>query len=61
MDGSQIDLVSIGTPDGPKQGDNFGMSMASGDFNGDGLIDLATGAASSQDTGPNQNDNSVHP
>ncbi|MEG3586491.1 MAG: S8 family serine peptidase [Actinomycetota bacterium] len=52
--GSQIDLLSIGTPDGPKPGDNFGMSMASGDFNGDGLIDLATGAAHSSISGKPQ-------
>jgi hypothetical protein len=34
---------SIGAVDSPETGDHFGMSLASGDFNGDGYDDLAVG------------------
>ncbi len=37
--------------DGPDNGDNFGFSLASGDFNNDGFDDLAIGAPGENDAG----------
>ena len=35
---------SFGVPDSSEPGDNFGHALAAGDFDGDGVADLAIGA-----------------
>ena len=42
--GIQVDRRSISNDAGPTPGDNFGASMSVGDFNGDGVEDIAVGA-----------------
>ncbi len=42
--GSQIDRRSIPADAAPTQNDRLGASMATGDFNGDGIDDIAVGA-----------------
>jgi len=52
--GIQIDRRSISNDIGPNAGDNFGASMAVGDFNGDGVEDIAVGATGVTIHGANQ-------
>jgi subtilisin family serine protease/secreted trypsin-like serine protease/subtilisin-like proprotein convertase family protein len=42
--GIQVDRRSVSNDTGPNPEDNFGASMAVGDFNGDGVEDIAVGA-----------------
>ena len=51
--GIQIDKRSFPTDSGPGQNDNFGSSMATGDFNGDGVDDIAVGATGVEVNGAN--------
>lgn len=51
--GIQIDRRSFPSDTGPNQNDNFGSSMTTGDFNGDGVDDIAVGATGVQVNGAN--------
>ncbi|MBF81998.1 MAG: hypothetical protein CL522_01130 [Actinobacteria bacterium] len=51
--GIQIDRRSLPTDSGPNLNDNFGSSMATGDFNGDGVDDIAVGATGVEVNGAN--------
>ena len=52
--GIQVDRRSISNDSGPNPEDNFGASMAVGDYNGDGVEDIAVGAPGADINGAGQ-------
>ncbi|MEO8275637.1 MAG: hypothetical protein ABI639_05415 [Thermoanaerobaculia bacterium] len=50
-DGYRIVQGDSGLPDVPENGDDFGAALATGDFNGDYISDLAIGAPGEDDVG----------
>ncbi len=48
-----ISQASRGVPGGPEKGDGFGIMTTAGDFNGDGITDLAVGTSGEDLSGDN--------